>query len=280
MQLKQTEVLKDQLADDLAEFSSFERMSVDCNDLIRAIYKELHGSGAYALGKGREFTAWLRKHYPGAAYIPFERAEGSRMDLAFDGSVAIFFNRKVVLEFLHSLVSTPGADNKLERFNWRALKCNEEVGALRVNTLYKYIFSEPVRWLAGKADTLNDWSLDDSAEVLDLVEHMFIEIAADGHTLLDPSFDPFKSIAGKQPAFAKWQVEHMEREAKSLDGTPHPVHKLALAEARKPAGKGNAQATEKVVELAEKMANAALYAMRDPRRAIRDLLTSEVTLVL
>lgn len=52
MQLKQTEVLKDELSDDLAEFSSFERMSVDCNDLIRAIYKDLHGSGAYVLGQG------------------------------------------------------------------------------------------------------------------------------------------------------------------------------------------------------------------------------------
>ena len=160
------------------------------------------------------------------------------MDLAFDGSVAIFFNRKVVLEFLHSLVSTPGADNKLERFNWRALKCNEEVGALRVNTLYKYIFSEPVRWLAGKADTLNDWSLNDSAEVLDLVEHMFIEIAADGHTLLDPSFDPFESIAQEQPAFHEYREQRMQQTVKAADGTKHAVHAKVLSEARSPAGAG------------------------------------------
>lgn len=45
---KATESLKELLQDSLAEFSSFDRMSVDVNDLIRAVYKELHGGGAYA----------------------------------------------------------------------------------------------------------------------------------------------------------------------------------------------------------------------------------------
>lgn len=53
------------------------------------------------------------------------------------------------------------------------------------------------------------------------------------------------------------------------------MHERALSEARSPAGKGNSQATEMVVALAEKMANAALFAMRDPRRAIADKLTSQ-----
>ena len=68
----------------------------------------------------------------------------------------------------------------------------------------------------------------------------------------------------------------MERTVKAPDGSVHRVHERALAEARSPVGKGNAQATDCVVEMAELMANAALVAMRDPRRAIADKLTSQV----
>eukprot|EP00966_Prymnesium_polylepis_P027388 633569-Prymnesium_polylepis.1 len=53
------------------------------------------------------------------------------------------------------------------------------------------------------------------------------------------------------------------------------MHRHALSEARSPAGKGNAEATEFTVGLAETMANAALVAMRDPKRAIASLLKSQ-----
>ena len=152
-----TDHLKDELRDSLDEFSSFDRMSVDGNDLIRAIFKELHEGGEYAKGKGREFWAWVAKHHPDAALLPFACANGSRQDIAFDGAVPIFVNRKIILEFLKSLI-VPGADNKLENFLWRALSCNEMTALLRVNTLWKYVFSEPARWLAGKGSTLKmEW---------------------------------------------------------------------------------------------------------------------------
>ena len=85
------------LEDDLAEFSSFDRMSVDCMDLIRAIYKELHPSGEYAKGKGREFEAWRKQNYPSTMWIPIEHAVGSRQEMAFDGAVPIFANRRLSL---------------------------------------------------------------------------------------------------------------------------------------------------------------------------------------
>ena len=110
-------------------------------------------------------------------------------------------------------------DNKLEKFLWRVLSCNEMTALLRVNTLWTYIFSEPARWLAGKGGSLRDWSIDSSSEVMDLVEKAMIDVAADGHTLLDPSFDPFSEIAAKQPAFAAWQVEHMQYKSLAPDGS-------------------------------------------------------------
>ena len=48
MSIKATESLKLLLQDSLAEFSSFDRMSVDGNDLIRAVFKEFHEGGEYA----------------------------------------------------------------------------------------------------------------------------------------------------------------------------------------------------------------------------------------
>ena len=212
----------------------------------------------------------MKKHYPDAVVMPFACANGSRQDIAFDGAVPIFVMRKIILEFLKSLI-VPGADNKLENFLWRALGCNEMTALLRVNTLWKYIFSEPARWLAGKGSELKDWSIDRSSGVLDLIEQAMIKVAADGHTLLDPSFDPFASIADEQPAFRDWRARKML----ASDGAESDIHRATLSEARSPQGKGNAQATERVVALAEKMANAALVAMRDPRRAICSLLTSQ-----
>ena len=274
MQLKTTESLKAKLADSLAEFTSFDRMSVDANDLIRSIYKELHGGGAYAKGKGREFIAWVKKHYPAAIWMPLERAEGARQDLVFDGSVPIFVMRPIVLEFLRGLM-VPGADNQLEKFLLRVLSCNEMTAALRVNTLWHYIFSRPARFLAGSSRKLHNWSIDSSSRVMDLIEKAMVEVAADGHTLLDPSFDPFASIAAEQPVFEAWRQKLMGQTVKAFDGTPHLVNKLALAEARSSKGAGNALATNMTVTLAEEMANAALVAMRDPKRAICSLLTSQ-----
>ena len=275
MTLKATEVLKLKLEDDLAELSPFERTSVDGMDLIRAIFKELHGGGEYAKGKGREFESWRKLNHPSVMWLPFERALGSRMDLGFDGCVPIFFNRTIILEFLNQLL-VPGADNKLETFLWRALSCNEMVAHLvRVCTLFKIVISEPMRWLSGKASkSLTDWSMVSSSEVLELVEAAFKAIAADGHSLLDPGLDPFAAVAAKQPLFAAWRAECEKRTVTAVDGTIH-LRSRVLAEARSPAAAGNAQATEMLVELAEEMANAALNMMHCTRRAIADKLTSQ-----
>ena len=102
-----------------------------------------------------------------------------------------------------------------------------------------------------------------------------VAVAADGSKLLDTTWDPWAPLADKYPAFTAERQRQMAKTIKSPDGTPHPIHKLILAEARDPSGAGNKQATPRVVELAAEMANAALTAMRDPRRAISDLLLSQ-----
>lgn len=137
------------------------------------------------------------------------------------------------------------------------------VALLRVNTLFQIIFSSPLRWLAGCSGELDDWSIVSLGETLDSVETALISIAEDGHSLLDPSLDPFAGIAQKQLKFATWRKERAERTWLAHDGkTRHACVAEALSEARSPAGKGNAQATERVAALAEAMANAGLKKLR------------------
>ena len=146
--------------------------------------------------------------------------------------------------------------------------------ALRVNVLWKYIFSEPARWLTGKAGELG-WGLDDSSELLDAIYDMMQAVAADGRRLLDPAYDPFASFAAKYPEFAAWRAAHAKEELKAADGTSYPIHAMVLAEAREPTRAGNIQCEARVITLAEEMAEAALFAMRDPRRSISSMLVSQ-----
>ena len=271
-----TSYLSDQLQDTLADFSAFDRMSADGMDLIRAAHKEFHPAGEYALGKGRESEALRKLNFPSELWLPLEAIQGSRMDLAFSGAVPLFWNRKIMLHFLHGLASVPGHENRLEKFLYRVMSCNEMTALLRTCTLFKLAIFEPMRWLTGKAGVMEDWSIVNSSGVLDDLEKALVAIAADGHTLLDPSLDPLAEIAKAQPAFAKWRVDCALEKKVSPDGKPHPWRSIVLAEARSPrdAEGGNHQAKEMVVALAEKMANAALVAMRDPKRALADKLVS------
>ena len=227
----------------------------------------------YALGKGREAAAWAETVHPSAPHLPYERPEGNRQDGVLDGSVPLFWNKQRTLEFLQAL-KVPGADNKLENFLLTVLSCNEMTAALRVNVLWKYIFSEPARWLTGKAGELG-WGLDDSSELLDAIYDMMQAVAADGRRLLDPAYDPFASFAAKYPEFAAWRAAHAKEELKAADGTSYPIHAMVLAEAREPTRAGNIQCEARVITLAEEMAEAALFAMRDPRRSISSMLVSQ-----
>ena len=90
----------------------------------------------------------------GDLFIPFERAMGSRQDLKFDGCVPLFWNRKIVLEFIRGYIDCPKSQNVLDKSLYTLLKCNECVALLRANTLWKHMFSEPFRCLAGKTGKL------------------------------------------------------------------------------------------------------------------------------
>ena len=277
MAAEATDFLQDKLDDSLAEFSSFDRMSVDCMDLIRAASKELHPNGEYAKGKGRESEATRKRDHPSDLWLPIFNAAGTRMDGTFDGAVPLYMNRVLILEFLHPLVHGPAAkDNMLEKFLWRVLSCTEMVALTRVCTLWQTLLTEPLRWLTGKASkTLDNWSMVDSNELLDKTYDLMVAVAADGSALLDPTLDPFAGLAEKQPNFADHRRKQQLQTIKAPDGTLHLSHVQTLQEARSPASAGGKESTPVTVELAQRMASAALVAMRDQKRAIADKLSSQ-----
>ena len=274
---KATEFLQGRLGDDLDNFSSFERMSVDPMDAIRSACKELHPEGEYAKGKGREAEATRKRNHPSDLWLPiFNGVGNSRMDAVFDGAVPLFMNRLIILEFLHPLVHGPAAkDNILEKFLWRVLESTEMVGLLRVCTLWQTLLTEPLRWLSGKSPTLDEWSMVNSNDLLDKAYDLMVAVAADGSALLESTLDPFASISAAQPKFDAHRRAQLQQTVKAPDGTAHLSHVCTLQEARCPSSAGGKESTSITIELAQVMANAALVAMRDAKRAIADKLTSQ-----
>ena len=158
------------LEDDLAEFSAAERVEIEGSSLIRSVFKHLHHIGEYEHGRGREFEVNRKKNNESSLFIPFERAMGARMDLKFDGCISLFWNRLIVMEFLRGYIDCPKSAGILDKSIYYRLRCNEFVALLRANVLWKYLFSDPFRWLSGKTAKIAGWSLVKMAWVLNLVE--------------------------------------------------------------------------------------------------------------
>ena len=263
------------VSESLAEFCKYERIEVEGACVIRAAFKQFHHGGEYAKGRGREFEVWRKRYHKDSLFIKFERALGSRQDLAFDGCVPLFWNRLVCLEFLNGYIDCPKSENQLDKSLHTLLGCNEFVALLRVNTLWHFLFSAPFRWLSGKTTRLKGWSLYKMGEVLDLIKAEMEAIVATPSRLLDPNLDMFKSMADEVPEFREWRDEQLAAKVKSADGTKHHLMREVLRRARTPgAGSGEEQATPLTLELAKEMAQRAIEKMIDPKLALADKLKS------
>jgi hypothetical protein len=67
---------------------------------MRAINKEFSLSANYPKGHGELFLEWIRENHPGVLLFHVEWASGSRQDLCTEGSMAIFMNYPLYVEFL------------------------------------------------------------------------------------------------------------------------------------------------------------------------------------
>eukprot|EP00965_Chrysotila_dentata_P174853 5772937-Pleurochrysis_carterae.AAC.1 len=67
-----------------------------------------------------------------------------------------------------------------------------------------------MRWLAGKATQLTEWSPYKMGLVYELLENAMEHTAASGNYLFEPSLDIFEAVADEQPLFKAY----MEREVR------------------------------------------------------------------
>lgn len=269
--------VKDACADSLSAFSSFERVDIDGSCVIRSCFKQFHHGGEYAKGRGREFESWRKSTHKTSLFIRFERALGNRQDLQFDGCVPLFWNRIVCLEFLHGYLDCSKSDNILDKSLYTLLRCNQVVGLLRANTLWKFIFSEPFRWLSGKTGMLADWSLVKMSWVLDMTEAGMEQVKANPALAFDAEFDMFAAVSEEVPEFREWRAELMATTATAEDGvTKYFIFQEVLKEARTPtADSGNEQATDITLQIIQSQATRALEKMHDKRVALADKLSSQ-----
>ena len=269
----QTRHVAEALKDHLADFSSWDRMTADFNQLLRASYKEFHQGGRYYKGKGIEFFDWLRTNYPNAYIMLFERAEGGRQDLDFDAAVPMYIMRPYIIEFLHSIVYGADHSNVLEDFLYTTYRAEEYIAMTRTNALFDLLVSRPLRWLSGNSYKLKNWSPLDMSRVLKRVEELYEKAAVDGKVLLDPAQnDVFKEFADEQPLFAKWRkFIYQEEKSRSPDGkTQYLKWKEAHNEVLNPQDPTNASAAvrEMTIEYISVQCVAGLKKMHDEKLAI------------
>lgn len=292
--------MKAELQQELDTFSSWERMSTDFSQLLRASFKEFHHSCRYYKGQGRTYFVWLRDTYPTDFTIHLERADGGRQakdlahkfpvipgpgihvcdcaaqDLDYDAAVPMYVNRRFFVEFLHDRVFVPQHSNILEDFLYVTFRSTQFVAMTRANALIDVLISRPLRWLSGKSSHLKDWSPSCMGEALDLVEQFFLQAQHDGSLFFDPNLDIFKPIADKQPLFANWRRHTFEEDTILAPDrvTKHLVWKLVLQELVTPTDASNVQAHAKTIEYLQVQCAAGLRKMHDPKLALLDKLSS------
>eukprot|EP00966_Prymnesium_polylepis_P290696 6713957-Prymnesium_polylepis.1 len=69
MAAKGDALIKDALADDLAEFSSFERVEPNSSNVIFSAFKQFHHGGEYCKGRGREFTVHVETKHASELFV-------------------------------------------------------------------------------------------------------------------------------------------------------------------------------------------------------------------
>ena len=279
MAAKGDQLIKEKLRDDLADFSAYERIEPEGGCVIRGAFKQFSPGGEYAKGRGREFDANRLKYHASKLFLRFERALGARQDLKFDGCVALFINRLICLDFLRGYIDCPKSDNVLDKSLYTLLRCNEFVALLRANSLWKYLFSEPFRWLTGKSTKIKGWSIFKMSWVLDLVEKAMTEIAADPARVLDPNLNIFGPVAAEVPEFKEWWDEQLNGKVTAADGkTEYFVVQEVLRRARSPevaAGEQQAKQQATMLEIIKAQAERCVEKMHDKKIALADKLESQ-----
>ncbi len=249
--------------------------------LIRAIYKEFHGGGDYAKGKGRkDYHVWLEANHPEAFYINESRAAGGRQDLEYEACAAIYVNRPYYVEFLDMLMKDIAHSNILEDYLFVVLISVEMLAAVRTYAVFYVTFVTELRFLAGSSHLLTDWSPASMAQVADTFESWMLEGAVDGKSILDllaSGDSPFQAIEEAQPLFAAYRKHEADALASSPNGKVRHARnrKLRAALARPSDDASNRATTPRMLELVQICCERIVEDLRDPKKRAHRYLDSQ-----
>ena len=276
MSKAQNDLVREDLKDELDNFWSHERVTLDFDQLLRQDYKEFHQGCRYYKGQGKPYGEWLVDTYPTAFVMHFERAEGGRQDLDYDAAVPMYINRKYEIEFLNARIYSGDHQNILEDAIYVTRTKLECVAEMRANAIIDLRITRPWRWLCGKGADLVDWSPLSQGLVLEMIEELSERIARDGSVLLDLRLDIWKDFRRKEPKFQEY-FDHLEVEKRMApDGkTPHAWYKLALQEALDPTDATNVCTRDLTIRYLQAQFAAGIRKLHDPRTVIPKYLSSQ-----
>ena len=179
--------LKQTLDKDLSQIPTILRVSADLKSIIYAVHKEFSLDANYPKGHGKIFRDWYLEAHAGEFLFHTERSNGSRQDIVAIGSMAIYYNRGVYLEFLDERMkltsATSGDKNILQSCLFIQLGCVELAAAARLFCILYLSMVIPVRWFAAKTHKLSHrtvqgyaWGVRSMGLVADIIYKKYKEI--------------------------------------------------------------------------------------------------------
>ena len=143
----------------------------------------------YFKGDGSLFLHWMELNHPGALLYPLGRMGGSRQYAVTEGSLPVYMNWHFYVEFLHQRLCAGTAEgNILHTSIFIVLSSIKIVAMLRVLSIVHISIVIPMRFLCGRCQHLEGWSVARVPEAADLLYDALTKIAFDGNKMLDEDF--------------------------------------------------------------------------------------------
>ena len=156
------------------------RVKTLMSSLCRAYDKEFSLAANYPKGHGKYFLGFIKQFYPGVLLYHVESMHGSRMDVIFSASIAMYMNRAYNVAFLEYCLSLRGEKryNILQRNLYVELTSDEMVAQCRFYGIFFIAIIMPLRWLAGNTHTLQEyqWGARHMNRALDVFHRKIIMI--------------------------------------------------------------------------------------------------------
>merc|ERR1712032_258621 len=274
----------------LSEITTILRVSADLKSIIYAVHKEFSLDANYPKGHGKIFRDWYLEAHAGEFLFHTERSNGSRQDIVAIGSMAIYYNRGVYLEFLDERMkfssATSGDKNILQSCLFIQLGCVELAAAARLFCILYLSMVIPVRWFAAKTHKLSHrtvhgyaWGVRSMGLVADIIYEKYKEIKEKPTLILDEDYmmGMFDTLGNDIPEYKEYQ-EYLYQEKKSsfatrAAGARFVSYKLIREEAFNPADEDNRSTTEHMANYGKIAAQAMINEFESKKKVTRWHLT-------